>query len=153
MRFRMARPPRKKKPKDPNYQHFLLHGPGFWTLPELIRCQGVERSRETNIFVIRASTYQNRRLAIPLLVPAVASLIAAPPTVGFETLTRGRRIEPPEKGKTLEVVRLDRFVCFRVITADRWVLEFLTKSDQHILVPFSSAAYKQFIKHLKDTVC
>jgi hypothetical protein len=114
---------------------------------------GVERDRWTNIFVIRASTYEDRRLAIPLLVPAVASLVAAPPTVvRFETLTRGRRIEPPEKGKTLEVVKLDRFVCFRVITADGWVLEFLTERDQHILVPFSSAAYKQFINHLKDTV-
>jgi len=53
-----------------------------------------------------ASTYEDRRLAIPLLVPAVGSLVAAPPTVvRFETLTLGRRIEPPEKGKTLEVVR------------------------------------------------
>ena len=61
-------------------------------------------------------------------------------------------MEPPAKGKTLEVVKLNRFVCFRAITADRWVLEFLTESNQQILVPFSSAAYKRFIKHLKDTV-
>jgi hypothetical protein len=102
----MAKPPRKRKPKDPNYEHLILHGPGFWTLPDLIRCRGVERGRWTNIFVIRASTYEDRRLAIPLLVPAVGSLVAAPPTVvRFETLTLGRRIEPPEKGKTLEVVR------------------------------------------------
>ena len=67
-------------------------------------------------------------------------------------MTHGRPIEPPAKEKTLEVVKLDRFVCFRVITADWWVLEFLTQSNQHILVPFSSAAYKRFIKHLKDTV-
>jgi hypothetical protein len=31
----MARPPRKRKP-DPNYEHLILHGPGVWTLPELI---------------------------------------------------------------------------------------------------------------------
>lgn len=150
----MARPPPKRKPKDPNYEHLILQGPGFWTLPDLIHCQGVERDRETNIFVIRASTYEDRRLATPLLVPAIASLVAAPPTVvRFETLIRGRQIAPPEKGKTLEVVKLDRFVCFRVITADRWVLEFLTERDQHILVPFSSAAYKQFINRLRNTVC
>lgn len=146
----MARPPRKRKPKNPNYEHLILHGPGFWALPQLIRCEEVERGRWTNILVIRASTYEDRRLAIPLLVQAVASLVAAPPTVvGFETLTRCRQIEPPGKGKTLEVVQLDRFVCFRAITAEWWIPEFLTEKDQRILVPFSSEAYKQLIAHLK----
>ena len=151
--IRIARPPRKRKPKDSGYEHLILQGPGVWILPDLIRCHGVERGRETNVFVIRASTNEKRHLAIPLLVPAIASLVAAPPIVGFEKLARGRQIEPPVKRKTLEVVKLDRFGCFRVITADRWVLEFLTERDQHILVPFSSAAYNQFVKHLKHAVC
>jgi hypothetical protein len=61
-----------------------------------------------------------------------------------------RQINPPEKGKTLETVQLDRFVCFRTITADWWIPEFLTeKEDQHVLVPFSFEAYKQLIKYLK----
>lgn len=147
----MARKLRKRKPKQPsNYEHLILRGSGFWILSDLTRCEGVERGRWTNILVIRASTYDNRRFAIPILIPAVASFVAAPPTVvQFETLTAGKRIEPPEKGKTLEVARLDRFVCFRTITADWWILEFLTEKDQHILVSFSFEAYKQLIDHLK----
>ncbi len=147
----MTRTPGNKKPKKPsNYEHLILQGPGFWTLPDLIRCEGVAKGRWTNILVIQASTYEERSLAIPLLIPTVASLVAAPPTVArFETPTSGRQIEPPKKGKILEVSVLDRFVCFRAITADWRTPEFLTQKDQHILVPFSSKAYKQLLDHLK----
>ena len=146
----MPRHRRKKKPENLNYEHIILPGPGFWTLPDLISCEGVERGRWTNILVVRASTYEHRHLAIPLLIPAVAALVAAPPTVvPFETLTPGRQINPPEIGKTLEVVQLDHFVCFRVITDDFCIPEFLTGKGQHVAVPFSFEAYRQLLAHLK----
>ena len=147
----MARRTRKGKPPNRNYEHITLRGPGFWTLPDLVRCEGVERGIWTNILVIRASTYEDRRLAIPLLVQAVASLVAAPPTVvRLETPTAVRQLGIPKIGIMLEMPQLDRFVCFRAISADGWLPEFLTRrDDQHVLVPFFSDAYKQLINHLK----
>ena len=119
-------------------------------MADLICCERVEQGESTNILVIKASTYNNRHLAIPLLRPAVAALISASATViRFETLTPGRQIGVPEEGKTLEVPVLDRFVCFRAITAGWWMAEFLTMKDQRVLVPFSSDAYEQVIDSLR----
>jgi len=146
----MARPPRKRKP-NPNYEHLTLRGSGFWFLPDLITCEDVEAGRWTNQLVIRASTYEDRRLAIPLLIPALRSLVAADPiAVQFEKPTVGRRLNPPVHGKTTEAPLLQEFVCFRGISAEWWVPEFLTeKKNQHVLVSFSFAAYKQLINHLR----
>jgi hypothetical protein len=55
----------------------------------------------------------------------------------------------PDKGKTLEVPVLDRFVCFRAITADWWMAEFLTHRNQRVLVAFSCEAHEQVIARLK----
>ena len=147
----MARRPRKRKPPNRNYEHTILRGPGFWTLPDLISCEGVERGKWTNVLVVRASTYENRHLAIPLLAQAVASLVAASPTVArLENPTPVRPLAIPDVGITLETPQLDRFVCFRGIKVEGRLLEFLTeRDDQHILVPVSSAAYTQLINHLK----
>lgn len=115
----MARRPQKRQPKYPNYEHITLRGSGFWILPDLLRCEGVERGRWTNVVIIRASTFDDRRLLIPLLDRAVASFVAAPPiAVPFERPTQGRQIAPSERGKILEMAVLHRFVCFCGISTD-----------------------------------
>jgi hypothetical protein len=147
----MARTPRKQHPKySSSGEHIIFHGPGPYVLPDLLGCEGVERGRSSNIVIIRALTDEDRRLAIPLLNQAVASLVAASATVvRFETLTPGRQIGVPEKGKTLELPVLDRFVCFRAITADWRMAEFLTHKNQRVLVPFSAHAYQEVVNYLK----
>src|SRR6266478_371667 len=118
----MAQPPSKRKPENPNYEHIILQGSGFWFLPDLITCEDVETGRWTNQLVIRASTYEDRRLAIPLLIPALQSLVAADPiAVKPEKPTAGRHINPPVLGKTMETPLLQEFVCFRGISAEWWV--------------------------------
>jgi hypothetical protein len=69
----------------------------------------------------------------------------------FETLIPGRQIRSLDGRKTLEVPVLDRFVCFRAITREWWMAEVLTRSDERVLVPFSSEAYEQVVDHLKNT--
>jgi hypothetical protein len=147
----MARTPRKQHPKHSSSgEHIIFHGPGPYVMPDLLSCEGVERGKSTNIVLIRALTHEDRRLAIPLLSQAVASLVAASPiVVRFETLTPGRQIGVPEKGKTLEVPVLERFVCFRAITADWRMAEFLTHKNQRVLVPFSAHAYEEVVDYLK----
>jgi hypothetical protein len=147
----MARTPQKTTSHRPGSgEHIIFHGPGPYLLPDLIRCERVEKSRWANVVVVQALTYAGGRLAIPLLNPAVTSLLAASSTVvRFETLCPGRQIETPERRKTLEVPVLYRFVCFRAITKDWRMAEFLTRRDQRVLVPFSSEAYGQMIDHLK----
>jgi hypothetical protein len=150
----MAGNPRGRKPDKPSSgEHIVLRGPGPYVMPDLIACERAERGRWANSAVIYASTYQDRHLAIPLLNQAATSLIAASPkVVRFETLAAGRQIGMPETGKTLEVPPLERFVCFRAITADWIMAEFLTRKAQRVLVPFSSSAYKQVVNHLKALV-
>jgi hypothetical protein len=147
----MAGTPQKKRPKKPTRgEHLIFHRPGPYILPDLIRCDGVERDRGTNVLVIRAFTYQDRLFYVPLEIPAAASLAAAPPkVVRFETLTRGTQVAPPEISKPLEIPVLGRFVCFRAISAEWRMTEFLTQKDQRVLIPFSSAAFKQLVDHLK----
>jgi hypothetical protein len=146
----MARIPRNKNPDRPGSgEHIIFHGPGPYLLPDLVRCERVERSRWGNLVVVHALTYEDRRLAIPLLGAAVMSLItASPKVVHFETLIRGRQVRTPEK-RTLEVPVLDRFVCFRAITRDWWMVEFLTRRNQRVLIPFSSEAYTQVVGRQK----
>jgi hypothetical protein len=80
----------------------------------------------------------------------MASLIAASPhVVRFETLTPARQVGMPDKGKTLEVPVLDRFVCFRAINTEWWMAEFLTRRHQRVLVTVSSEAYKQVIDRVR----
>ncbi len=147
----MARTPEKKKPKKTTrVEHLILHRPGPYILPDLIRCEGVERDRGTNVLLIRAYTYQDRLFYLPLEIPAAALLALAPPkVVRFETLSPGTQVAPPEMSKSLEIPVLNRFVCFRTISAEWRMPEFLTKKNQRILIPFSTAAYKQLIDHLK----
>jgi hypothetical protein len=147
----MARTPQKTKPKKPTHgEHLILHRPGLYILPDLIRCEGVERRKRTNILVIRAFTYEDRLFYVPLEAPAAASLAAAPPkVVPFEELTPGTQVAAPQSSKPLEIPVLDRFVCLRALSAEWWMPEFLTKKNQRILIPFSSQAYKQLLDHLK----
>lgn len=147
----MARSPQKKRPKKiARGEHLILHRPGPYILPDLIRCEGVERDRGTNVLLIRAYTYEDRLFYLPLEIPAAASLAAAPPkVVRFEILSPGTQVAPPEVSKPLEIPVLDRFVCFRAISAEWRMPEFLTKKNQRVLIPFSSAAHKQLVDHLK----
>jgi hypothetical protein len=147
----MARTPQNKKPKkSARGEHLILHRPGPYIVPDLIRCEGVERRRGINILVIRAFTYEDRLFYVPLQVAAAASLAAAPPKViPFDKLTPGTQVAAPQVSKPLEIPVLDRFVCFRAISAEWWMPEFLTKKNQRILIPFSSHAYKQLLDHLK----
>jgi hypothetical protein len=148
----VARIPASKKSEAPSAgQHIIFHGPGPYLLPDLIRCDRVEKSGRTNLIIVHASTYEDRHLAIPLLKPAAAALLAASPTVvRFETLSRGRQIRVPERRRTLEVPVLERFVCFRAITRDWRMAEFLTRRKQRVLVPFASETYQQVMDHLQS---
>jgi hypothetical protein len=142
--------PRKKKRPNPKYEHAVFKLPGFYAVPDVTSCEGVERGRWTNMLVIRASTFDDRHLAIVLLLPAVAALVAAPPiAVPIGKATNYEPIEPAPFGKTLEIQPMDYFFCFRVINAEWWIPEFSNDKDQHLLVPFSVPAYKQLLRHLK----
>lgn len=151
MRLAMSRRPQKRKSPDPNKEFLVLHGPGYWVLPDVISCEGVDRGRGTNLVVIRASTYEDRRLAIVLSISAVASLVAAPLIeVGFETPVTGSPIVLSLPGKTLGLPAMDRFVSFRAIADDLRSAEFSNEKNQHILVSFSSTAYVQLLEHSRD---
>jgi len=146
----MARTPQNKKPNKPSRgEHLILHRPGLYILPDLIRCEGIERRRGTNILVIRAFTYEDRLFYVPLEIPAAASLVAAPPKiVPFEELAPGTQVAAPQSSKPLEIPVLNRFVCLRARSAEWWMPEFLTRKNQRILIPFSSQAYEQLLKSL-----
>ena len=148
----MSKRPRKRRPPNPTYEHAVLQGHGFWSLPDLTTCERVEPGRWTNQLVIRAATFDGRRLAIPLLIPAIQSFVAADPiVVPIEKPTEVRVIPPVAPGKTLETPLLCEFVCFRGITREWWLLEFLSgRDDQHVIVSFSVLAYRQLLQHLKE---
>lgn len=147
----MARTPQKKtRKKTTRGEHLILHRPGPYILPDLIRCEGVQRDKGTNVLLIRAYTYGDRLFYLPLEITAAATLATAPlRVVRFETLSPGTQIAPPEMSKPLEIPVLDRFVCFRAIGAEWRMPEFLTKKNQRILIPFSSTAYEQLVDHLR----
>ncbi len=132
--------------KPSSGEHLIFTETGPYLLPDVIRCEQVERGRWTNEVVIRAETYKDLRLGIVLLAPAVASLLAAPlAEVPLEPATRIRPLPLPAPGKILEIPLLTRFVCFRPPAPGYRIAEFLTEKDQRVLVPFSSDAYKQFL--------
>jgi hypothetical protein len=139
----------QRKARATHGEHLIFNGQGPFVLPDLLNCERVEKDRWENVWVLWATTYEDRRLAIPLLKTAVTSLLATPPVVvPFETLARGRQIDLPRQTKPMMIPALSRFVCFRAIITDWWMPEFLTREDQRVLVPFSSTAYRVFFDTL-----
>jgi hypothetical protein len=142
---------RKGKPRtEKRGAHFVLSGSGAFALPQLVRCEGLEKGRWTNQWVIRAYTDYDQRLYLPIVDQAAKALLNAPAVVvPLEPTTHYELIDPRGLPEPTELPLLERFGCFRVIDDTKYIPEFLTENNQQVLVPFTFVAYRELFAHLK----